>query len=135
MQTYRNIAQQNRFEAMQPAPVPASGDHTSTSTAERHAVAAAIDQANHCRVTSDQIVLDATPTHGRRIDWVRGCRALVVRSADWDTLMWVQRDHDSATPWRWYGTETRKDADGRAWQRSLGGLVCDDFGTLVEVPQ
>lgn len=33
----------------------------------------------------------------------------------------------------WWGTEDRFDEAGRKWQRSIRGLVCNDFGDLVEV--
>lgn len=36
-------------------------------------------------------------------------------------------------PGTWAGTETRKDASGQSWGRSVGRLVCNDFGDLVEV--
>lgn len=49
MQTLKQVAQQARFVAMQPVPVPASTDD------ERQALAAAIDQANHRRVTPKQV--------------------------------------------------------------------------------
>lgn len=34
----------------------------------------------------------------------------------------------------WWGREARRDAHGNVWERSLGQMVTDDFGTLVEVP-
>ena len=34
---------------------------------------------------------------------------------------------------RWWGHESRCDALGRVWNRSLGEMVMDDFGTLVTV--
>ncbi|MFC5524041.1 hypothetical protein [Polaromonas jejuensis] len=38
-------------------------------------------------------------------------------------------------PGLWYGDETRTDAQGRCWTRTLdSNYVMDDFGTLVEVP-
>lgn len=35
----------------------------------------------------------------------------------------------------WWGTEARIDVNGREWSRRIGGLVCDDFGNLVEVAE
>lgn len=32
----------------------------------------------------------------------------------------------------WYGSEHRMDEQGRKWVRSIGPLICDDFGDLVE---
>lgn len=38
-------------------------------------------------------------------------------------------------PGTWWGSEEMTDASGRTWSRSLGRLVMDDFGFLVEVPR
>lgn len=38
-------------------------------------------------------------------------------------------------PGLWYGEESRRDAQGRQWQRRCGPFVDDGFGTLIEVPQ
>ncbi|SFB96186.1 hypothetical protein SAMN05216344_106103 [Polaromonas sp. OV174] len=37
-------------------------------------------------------------------------------------------------PGTWWGSESRVDQQGRSWSSSVGRLVCDDFGNLVEVP-
>lgn len=37
-------------------------------------------------------------------------------------------------PARWYGFMVLVDASGAKWERSLGNMVCDDFGNLVGVP-
>jgi hypothetical protein len=36
-------------------------------------------------------------------------------------------------PGTWFGSEVRKDANGQSWERTVGRLVCNDFGDLVEV--
>lgn len=46
--------------------------------------------------------------------------------------IWLQRDHGDRDP-RWYGSETRLDSMGVAWDRQMGRHVMDDFGTLVKV--
>lgn len=33
----------------------------------------------------------------------------------------------------WWGTEDRSDAHGVVWTRRIDGLVCNDFGDLVQV--
>jgi hypothetical protein len=54
--------------------------------------------------------------------------------------LYYQRGHDpdrpaSSKPGTWWGSESMTDAAGREWSRSLGRLVMDDFGFLVEVPR
>lgn len=45
-------------------------------------------------------------------------------------------EHAWQRPGVWYGSESRRDALGREWQRSLSDdYVTDDFGTLVPVPE
>ncbi|KQM79839.1 hypothetical protein [Xylophilus sp. Leaf220] len=34
-------------------------------------------------------------------------------------------------PAHWYGSESRTDQSGRAWERQIGTLVIDNFGDLV----
>ncbi len=48
---------------------------------------------------------------------------------------WIGREHMAGYwhPARWYGNQTLVDANGQAWQRSLGVMVCNDFGQLVQV--
>jgi len=55
----------------------------------------------------------------------------VAYSADASTsVAWTK--HPNTSMPQWYGTEGRRDAEGRRWVRTMWGIV-DDFGTLVEV--
>lgn len=49
---------------------------------------------------------------------------------------YLRRPHES-THYKlagWYGEERRIDLEGRRWDRTVGPMVPDDFGNLVEVP-
>jgi hypothetical protein len=99
-----------------------------TSLTERQTLNAAIAAIPH---QPEQILLQPLPRQGR-VEFWHGCVAITVRGPDWHAVARVQRDHDSDTPWRWYGHETMKDQLGRAWERRFD-MVTDDFGNLVEV--
>lgn len=63
----------------------------------------------------------------------RYCRDhhFVAYSADGTTsTRWTK--HPNTSMPQWFGSESRCDAEGRGWQRTMWGIV-DDFGTLVEV--
>lgn len=94
---------------------------------ERLALAAAIAATPQI---GEQIVLQ--PEHGRvRVEFWDHHSAISV-TADYKTVAYVQRDHDSDEPWRWYGSVMLTDTLGREWKRRVK-LVTDDFGNLVEV--
>lgn len=67
----------------------------------------------------------------RHVIWaVDGTVLRVSDDAGW--VVWLQRDHGNRDQ-QWYGSETRLDSTGVAWNRQLGRYVMDDFGTLVKV--
>jgi hypothetical protein len=48
---------------------------------------------------------------------------------------WIGQPHMAGVwhPARWEGSQTLVDANGVEWKRDLPTMVCNDFGTLVEV--
>jgi hypothetical protein len=57
-------------------------------------------------------------------------RFVAYAAANSASVRWVK--HPNTSMPQWFGSEGRRDADGRHWERTMWGVV-DDFGTLVEV--
>lgn len=62
------------------------------------------------------------------------CGGTVIRTSDagHNTVFWTQRREDGTHPGGWFGSEKRRDQNGRVWERSYN-CVTDDFGNLVDV--
>ena len=123
--------------------IPAADNLTAAVKKTLHSAAFAkfMEQAVHAAVADLQgqpgtVVLPSAPTS--RLKWTDGADFVFYNctSADYHTNVHMQCGR---TPDRsdmrnvWYGTESRTDADGNTWMRSIKHMVQDDFGFLVEV--
>lgn len=78
------------------------------------------------RVRSDGCSIEISDTKGNRIYLLR-------RHTEPES--WRECGYMAGVwhPARWEGSQTLMDGNGVEWKRDLNTMVCDDFGTLVEV--
>lgn len=125
MQTLKDVAQQARFQAMQPGAI-----------SERQALDAAITAVANVDPAHGHLVITLDSTQG-------GCQIMTSNNAVWlyppikECIGWnaavsVGRHHGQPSGETWFGTERAKDAQGRTWERTFVAVM-DDFGSLVEV--
>lgn len=88
------------------------------------------------------IVLRMPPAGGLRSTFSEshGYRRVYLRDDNYEICLQApvcgNPEYDWLRPGVWYGTEERRDQDGRHWKSSLPGFyVTDNFGDLVEVPR
>ncbi len=63
-----------------------------------------------------------------------GACHFIAYSEDFQSSVRLTRYYQWDSEPAWYGHETRRDTEGRTWERTFYALV-DDFGSLVEVRQ